>query len=426
MTTDSPSQAPVQNRQLFAWLVLIACFAACVLVTVSIPAGYRLYTQRATLPMAMIASPSGRLMLNSRETLSARQEVDLPATIETARLFDSGVIEFFDPAQQSVRSLMTVSGRSVVTIESAKEPRFDTSTAASQLDLLISRGRVRIRVLDEGTRTPLQVRVRSAFGTVTTGGAGDFSFEVTDDGLQLSVLDGRAQLASDGGVMELAAGERASVAADATLDGPYSTARNLIRNGDFADELNGWFLFDWNIEREDQPTGETMLADMRGEPVLRFEREGIGAAANEIRQVIDATVLDYNELQLRVSLIIHSQTLPVCGGLGSECPLTIRIDYEDAAGGNSTWEQGIYAIGEPSTDSQPPFCISCNAPLNRIFHWKATRIGELVAYESDNLMTSLAIEESFRRPVQINAISIIAEGHGFKVDVVDIALIAHE
>jgi hypothetical protein len=93
----------------------------------------------------------------------------------------------------------------------------------------------------------------------------------------------------------------------------------------------------------------------------------------------------------------------------------------DQNGQSQVWQQGVYATGAPSTDA-PNFCSVCGYPLNQNEHWGANRVGEVVFYESPNLIDLWA--QDGISPVTIKSISLIAAGHTFTYDVIDIGLVA--
>lgn len=419
----------VHRRQLLAWFVLLLCGALFVLTIVAIPVGARLYRQRATLPMATYLSASaGRLILNKRtplDTATARDTIDLPASIEASSPFDAGLVEFFDRTQETRLATITIANeRTNLRVIDAIEPRFEGSTAASEINIQLNQGRIRVRVLGDA---PPNLSVKTAYGTVETSGAGDFSFEASEAGMTVSVLelDGQANLFSEKGVVPLLTGERRSVAPDAIISEPLSTSRSLLTNGSFEDGENG--LANWievsNSADEGQPISYAAVSDGN---ILEIRRDGVGHADVEFRQVINRDVRNFSDLRLLLNVRIWKQSLDVCGFVGTECPITIRLYYEDEAGRDSQWHQGLYVTGEPS-DQNPPFCTTCDPLLGTLQHERLNRVGEEVVYESaDNLMERMALEDTSRRPARINALGIIAAGHSFEVDIVDIALIASE
>jgi hypothetical protein len=131
-------------------------------------------------------------------------------------------------------------------------------------------------------------------------------------------------------------------------------------------------------------------------------------------------VTDFQNLRLLVSMIIAEQSLGVCGQLGSECPLIIRLEYVDTNGVDQVWQQGFYANGIFSPDT-PDVCATCPDPKN--VHQQVS-FRQLVFYESDNLMERLG--QLGIQPRQLKSITIIASGHTFDTKIIDIAVMAEE
>jgi hypothetical protein len=202
--------------------------------------------------------------------------------------------------------------------------------------------------------------------------------------------------------------------------GPLDPERNLIQNGDFSEGFNDWAEYAWLVELNDQPKGRTQITRIEGEPILRFERGGIGHADAKVVQSLNQNVSDFETLRLMLTLRIVEQSLGVCGIQGSECPLFVRVDYVDESGVSQTWQQGFFATGVIDDNTTPGACVSC--ALIQENH-ERTQLGQEFYYEVD-LRESLA-QQGALAPRQINNISLIASGHTFVTDVMDIALIAN-
>jgi hypothetical protein len=116
---------------------------------------------------------------------------------------------------------------------------------------------------------------------------------------------------------------------------------------------------------------------------------------------------------------VVDQSLPVCGGVGSECPLTIQVDYTDVNGVDQVWRQGFYAVD--TTEGDPLQCTTCQSPLN--VHFRIP-FNQPFFYESDNLLEQL--RQLNILPRHIKSVSIISAGHTFDVEVLELALMATE
>jgi hypothetical protein len=284
----------------------------------------------------------------------------------------------------------------------------------------MARGRLRVVVPAEADRS-LRIVIETPHGELVIDQPGRYLVEVDSAETQLSVTEGEAALSTPGGsgTLLLTANQRGRLTAD-VAEGPYGTDRNLITNGDFADGMGGWIELPWNKELDEEPNGTTEIVRINDEPAIRFARNGLGHVDTSVRQLLNKELAGYDNLQLLVTVRFLQQSLPVCGSLGTECPLTVRIDYVSASGQEEAWQQGLYAVGEPSAEA-PDFCAVCGPPLNLYQHSKV-RFGQVVFFESGDLLERMELEGI--RPIRLNSISLVAAGHTFEYDILEVALVA--
>jgi hypothetical protein len=219
-------------------------------------------------------------------------------------------------------------------------------------------------------------------------------------------------------VLSLTAGQRAEIPDNAPPQGPFNPARDLIRNGDFSAGFDNWSLFSWQVELPDQPEGETSIQPNGGDPMIRFEREGVGHADVRVTQSLNQDVSDYESLRLSATLRIVSHSLGVCGVQGSECPLFIIVNYIDDSGVSRVWQHGFFAQGTVDNNSTPAACISC-AVVQRAH--ERVPLGQLYFYDVD-LIQELASQGALP-PRVIESITLVGSGHSFVTEVADVALI---
>jgi hypothetical protein len=192
-------------------------------------------------------------------------------------------------------------------------------------------------------------------------------------------------------------------------------------NGDFSESLNRWIIFPWNVEQAGQSAGQVRVLDEGGEPRLNISRQGEGHADVQVRQAINQDVAEIESLRLQVTFRILNQSLEVCGIVGSECPLFLRINYVDGGGSSNTWQHGFYVLGVP-TDSQPDFCKHCFMVQDT--HEKLLVMGQEYFYDVE-LGEEIARQGNIP-PRFIESIILVASGHSFEIEVVDIALLASD
>lgn len=413
------------NRQRLAWAVLLANFFVCILSLIAVPVGANLIRQQSTRPLLVSAQTNqGTLAMVHADgetsallTTDSARETAIPIELITNSA-DTGLVELF-AADMSLVGRVQLYGNTNLDLESAETPRFDTSNAPQTISMQLNSGRIRLTV-PEPLRRTVDFLVKTQHGAVSIAEPGQYFIDVSNTGTQLSVSEGYASLTDGIAELALAPNQRGIINIGESPSGPFQTARNIVRNGGFGDSLAEWVVSTWNVELPDQPAGAIGIETINDETVLRIDRVGTGHADASVRQIVDQDVSAYEALKLLVSVRFLTQSLPVCGSLGTECPLTVRIEYDDQNGQTQVWQQGIYATGQPSTDA-PNFCSVCGYPLNLNDHWGANRLGEVVFYESDNLIERWAQEGI--RATTIKSISLIAAGHSFVYDIIDVALI---
>jgi hypothetical protein len=195
-----------------------------------------------------------------------------------------------------------------------------------------------------------------------------------------------------------------------------------MRNGDFGRDFEEWFLPVGDIEIADQPEVEIRVITQTSETKLKFSRVGRGHVDASVVQYVEQDlqdITDYQSLQLLIWMQVLDQSVPVCGTVGSECPLTIEIEYTDINGNDQIWLQGFYAVGAVGAD--PAECTTCESPRNN--HIRIP-FNQPYFYESDNLLEQLGQLNIL--PRHIKSISIVAAGHTFDVEVLEMALMARE
>lgn len=414
------------NRHRTAWIIIWASFFACLALTVAVPVGVATFRQRAVRQLTVVVTPNqGTLALvrpGEQELLSQGSEsMTAPLTLLITNAVDTGLVELFEPEQARLVARLQIVGNSELAVRRAVTPRFRSSDADRRLLIEMESGRLRLFVPADSDRR-LVATVETPNGNVFMLQAGQYLVEVMGDETHVSVTAGDAILQAAGESLGLAAGERGIMTVANVPTGPFSTDRNLVANGDFRNELTDWVALPWNQELADQPSGSTTIARVNDEPALRFQRQGTGHIDTSLRQIINQELVGFESLEMSLSMRFVEQSLPVCGSLGTECPLTVRLNYTNQNGQEEAWQQGFYAVGQPSADA-PDFCTVCGPPLSLTQHQKVN-FGQVVFYESGNLLERMAQEGI--RPIRLNSISLIAAGHSFEFDILNIALVAEQ
>ncbi len=415
------------NRERLAWAIILMGFALLMVVLISIPLGLNAIRLNATRPLnILVQANQGTVAVddeagnrNAVFTDSISREFQNEANIFTSTA-DSGVVLFALPDTDAVITWAQMYSNTTLRVSEAETPRFRSSSRTHQLILDLGQGRLRLTLPENMTR-PIVVQVLTPQGEVLIDQPGQYVLEVVNVETRLVVLKGAAALQAKGFRLTLRPNERGVIPLDQAPSGPFSTERNLLSNGDFANGLTDWVPLAWNIEIPGQPEGEVTPSAANNDPSLRFYRLGTGHADVTVRQSIEQDVADFSTLRLETTMIIHGQDVAVCGVRGSECPLTIRLEYVDGNGANQIWQQGFFAVGTIVPSQTPDICVSCAVVQSP--HADMS-LNQLAFYEVD-ILVELA-RQGYLPPARLKSISLIAAGHSFEVEVVNVGLLGTE
>jgi len=413
------------NPERLAWVVLLLSFLTCVGLTVAVPLGIRHYIlyarvgQKVTLE---VQRPPLSVTLAGRglPVSVAEHYDDVPEqTIVTTAATAGRLVTHAPGADSPIVATVQLYDYTKITFSAAQSPRFTASRLPHQVALEMEAGRVRISVSgDDGRSTT--VEVHTPHGT-TMLVEGTYWINVNATMTEITVRDGYANVNSDTEQsISLGPAERAIIR-DGQIFGPLSAARNLVANSDFAAPLDeSWVSYSKDVQFEGEPGGKVEKAEVEGRPVIVIERQGEGHAETGITQQINVDIRDFSSLQLHLLLYIEDHNVPVCGSLGSECPVMVRIDYEDADGADQQWLQGFYSLPDASTPGNPLFCVTCNIRNDHIQAPEDT----WYSYDSENLIPLLS--QDGKTPILINSITVNASGHTYKALIAEIELIGQE
>jgi hypothetical protein len=426
---EHQSQERLQGRQQLAWAVVLGSFFLCMVLTVTVPLSVNAFLQNATRRLTTIVQRNqGTVSIDGEsgpraalfgDTLG-EATVEPEATISTDTTA-SALILVSPPEDTDPLARLQISSNTTIALRRADAPRFSLSRADHLVTLDLQNGRVRV-VVPEFVGRPLTLLFTTPQASVTIEQPGQYSLEVSEDSTQVTTLEaGHVLVEGSGQTMELLPGQRVEVRTGAVPSAPLDAARNLVSNWDFSQGFQDWVVWAWRVDLADQPAGTTEVRPVDGDPTLRFSRDGIGHTDVQISQTINQDVAGYSSLQLQLTLNIMRQSLGVCGVVGSECPLFVRIEYIDEGGINRVWQQGFYSEGVVDDNSTPGVCTACS--LVQQAHERIP-LGQLHYYETD-LIEALA-RQGFLPPRFIQSITLVASGHTFETHVSDVALIVEE
>lgn len=414
------------ERQRLAWAVLLGSFAICMVITIAIPFTANALVQNLTEPLSIfVQANQGTVGIENstgeRSALLASEGVLIESgervlTGGTA----SALIAVNPPNAEQLLARLQVYSDTDLTLLAAETPRFNVSDRENVLSLKLDNGRLRLTVPEFGER-PSFVTIATPQSAITVQTPGLYTVIVNNEETQTTVQTGALVVTAvdEESELTLVEDQRAVVPTGSGPAGPLETERNLIANGDFSQELNRWTIFPWNVERADQSAGQVRVLDAGGEQRLNISRQGVGHADVLVRQSVNEDVAEIESLRLLVTLRILNQSLEVCGVVGSECPLFIRVNYVDGGGFSNTWQHGFYALGDPIPGVQPDGCAICDMVQDT---HERVPLGQEYFYDVD-LGQEIARQGRFP-PRFIESIILVSSGHSFEIEVVDVALLA--
>jgi hypothetical protein len=404
-----------RNPERLAWLVLLVSSSLCVVLAIGGPLGVRAAVRAATTQQDVTLEVQ-------RGTLRVRLEgLGEWIAVDQARegILDRTVVGTGEGQGRLVVRAPGESGAVVawiqlyeateVVLARARSPIFEISDLPHRVVLEVSTGRVLVSVAGENGRAS-EAEVHTPHGAATMG-EGSYEIVVDEVDTKMTVRRGWAEV-SDRLVAE---GQRV-VIDDQMIAEVLPAVENLMVNGDFSQGLEGWTTF---TDREDpqQPLPEIAIESVEGLQAVSFRRTGMNAAEAGITQVVDEYVGGEQFLELRVNLMIESHSLPVCGSVGSECPVMVRIEYIDGQGGQRQWLQGFYSLANPPGMENPMVCTTCSEPFRHIHIPTAT----WHSFLSGNLI--LLLGQDGQPPITIREITIYASGHEFDALVTGVELL---
>lgn len=415
-----------------AWVILLTSFCICLLIAIGVPWSARWLVMNTKQPLKVVIQPRAGIvtqqesgsatstLLSSDAEISGKKTFRLSENAEAWLLFYHP--DSYDPdAEIPTPPIITVQlyGETDITVENTQTPRFSASRLPNQVTLNIQRGaNTQLAIEDNDRPTVLHVQTPHSIAEMDKG---TYTVVVEAEQTEFAVSSGTAHIPNPatGEKFILAELQRAEVTAEGLAE-IYTGERDILRNrnGNFELPLEGtWDIFS-RTAFADQSSGtvrQTALADNRH--IILMERMGQGFSEAGITQEINQDIRGVKSLRVRARLRVDTQVLTVCGSLGTECPVMIRIKYTDQTGAVREWLQGFYV---KEGDSNQPVCQSCE--------WQAMHIkvapGIWHNYESPDLLPLMQAKGI--DPMAIRQVDIYASGHGYGAAIDEVAILVAE
>lgn len=410
--------------ELVAWRVLLSAFG--VFVVVCLGATYLvqwyLFDSQVNLRAELTAARGTVRMIlpHTQEDIaitSRRSDLGTGAGIQTDA--SQGVLTFYDPRTNQAVATVVLLSDSQLTLVKATAPRFGLNKNGYVIQLESTSGRCEVLILSpERQAMALLITTPQAEAWMTE--SGHYMLDITDQRTRISTVRGHALVTSQdsGHQIELFDEQRVIVEETGQPLILLSSEVSLVHNRDFSDALEEWWEF---YDDGGPPPGQAFRQTLEGRQVLAVDRSQenwpgfrLGHGETGMRQELDVDVQDYNYLEIRTTFHIDEQSLSTCGQLGSECPMMLRVQYEDVQGIEREFIQGFFAYHDPTLD-YPLTCDTCRGEHERV------NLQSWYTYKSGNLLTILPAEQ---KPAVIQQVRFYASGHAYKVYVAEMDLLA--
>jgi hypothetical protein len=419
-----------QNPERLAWTVLLSASAIFCVAAVGFPLLVRSYLLHATQPLyAQVNAQRGTVRVerqggNRPDATSLDDPFPLELfkgdSIRTGEL-DEGLMVFLrgDDDERETLASVVIYDNSDIILEDAFSPRFGLSSSPHKAILRSKGGRTRIEVRPSNDGHPVRIEVRTDHARIHFG-EGSYALDITNQQTTTTVRRGSAMVYTGDRELTLSEEQSAVASLSGQLDGPLPAERNLIVNGDFGEGIDAAWVATANPPNNSATVSEATGEE--GQTTALFRHEQPRPAEIGLIQTLNQNVKDLESLVLHLKVRVESQSLSVCGSQGSECPVMVRVDYIDAAGGDRQWVHGFYTFEDPAQASELPYyCLTCPAPGSG----NHNRVPEKswFLYDSPNMME---IQPPELQPVVIQSVRVYASGHSYESMVTDVELLAQE
>jgi hypothetical protein len=290
-----------------------------------------------------------------------------------------------------------------VRIEASRIGRLNPSATQERLVMLGGVARLSIPQIENKAHTVNLVTPHGGAAFVP----GEYTIRVTDEETRISVWDGRSAAALGSEIVEFEAGQKIILSSSQPRYRLTTALEDVLRNGAFADGLQGWEMWEDREEgRPDQPGRLTRATPSEANApsyAIRVTRESVVNAHNEtgLRQAVDRDVTGARGVVVQARIKLDYASLSGGGYLGSEYPMMLRVRFRDARGSEQTWVQGFYYAN----------------PENR-----PTPIGQRV---EQGAWTDVSFDLTQLRnpPATIDSLELFAAGHTYDASIGSVQLL---
>lgn len=366
-----------------------------------------------------VARGTVRVILpNTQEPIAIidqRSDLQVGAIIRTDEKAQA-ILTFVDPGTAQPVASLVIFPDSDVILTQASSPRFGLNSRPYQIEITNSLGRSEVSILQSDQQST-RFEVIAPQAVITMAQNGLYTIETTDQRTWVTAHSGEAIVTDrdTGARTMLSDSNRVMVDASDNQLEPVPDEKPLVANSDF----NQDYQPDWQSYSIGDLAGTIANVTFDGRSAVVIDRaqdnwpgQVLDHGEIGLAQLVDANVNDYDSIEVRLTLFVDEQSLPLCGILGSECPLMIRITFIDISGTERVYIQGFYAQPDNNMGWRV-LCDTCRSEHERI------NLRSWYTF-SKNLLVLLPPEQ---RPTHIEEMRLYASGHAFKVYVAEMSLL---
>jgi hypothetical protein len=279
---------------------------------------------------------------------------------------------------------------------------------------------------------------------MTPGGSYSINVIPDDDALdtlvqyELAVRTGSATVQRGNDMVQVAEGQIAEVTRANELLSPRTATWQLIRDPQWRNierALSNENRYNWrefaradapNMSASEQngavqvvstcsPQSPDLCSESEQVRTLRLRRDGnqVRPFAVGIEQTLDADVSEYTSLRLSAWVRVLTQTVPLAGIAGSECPIMFQITYKNLSPADVQKERTycLYAYNESGVQVEDTGSIRYRA---------------LPPFQWYQLIVDLRDDEFIRTARYIQSLRIEARGHDYLSEITDVILVGRQ
>jgi ABC-type transport system involved in multi-copper enzyme maturation permease subunit len=196
---------------------------------------------------------------------------------------------------------------------------------------------------------------------------------------------------------------------------------NVVVNGRFAEALAmGWTVHAGHVENSNALPPPGMARSKDGRMALRVSNpQGGPFREQKVTQELGVALSGVSMVNVAMVVRLSEHETPVCGERklgGTQCPVTLRLDYTDRNGKAHNRTQGFF------TTQGKGFTARCRKCEGSPLHLQIPA-DMWFAYDSGDLFESVSEEQM---PARLDRVSILTNGQGYRVEVAEVTVRVHE